>query len=301
MLKIFTLLTAIFIGSQSAWAQDMEPRSFSPAPVGMNFGVISVGRASGDLLFEQSTKLENVSGTITNVAAVYARTLSFFGASSKMVVVVPMIWGEWEGIYKGNFETASRTGIGDPFVEWSVNFIGAPAMKLSEMRNYQQRWVVGASVKVVVPVGQVIPEKLINLGANRWAVRPRLGVSRKVGRATLEAMTSVWLFQDNKEFLGDKRFEKDPLWALQFNGVYQWPSGFWVGVAGGFSRGGQTAVGDLKSDSYQKSTIWAAVVSAPISKRHSIKLLYVDGLSTRIGADLTNVSMAWAWRWGGEK
>ncbi|MFT5314776.1 MAG: hypothetical protein ACI9UK_000601, partial [Candidatus Krumholzibacteriia bacterium] len=33
MLKIFTLLTAIFIGSQSAWAQDMEPRSFSPAPV----------------------------------------------------------------------------------------------------------------------------------------------------------------------------------------------------------------------------------------------------------------------------
>jgi len=292
-------LILLLIG-QAAWAQDLEPRSFSPAPVGMNFGVIAVGHATGDLLFDQSTRLEDVNGTITSLAAVYGRSLKIGGTSAKVVAVVPMIWGDWEGMYNGEFATASRRGLADPSLELSVNFLGAPAMKLSEMRNYNQKWVAGASVKVMVPLGQYMPEKLINLGSNRWAIRPRIGVSRKAGPLTLEAMGSVWLYQDNPEFLGSILVTKEPLWSLQFDGVYQWPNGVWIGLGAGFSRGGQASAGGLKSDSYQKSTRWAAVLSVPVAKRHSLKAVLIDGLSTRVGADLTNLSLAWSWRWGGE-
>ncbi len=280
--------------------QDLELRAFSATPVGMNFGVLALGHASGTVLFDQATKIEDVTGKITSVAGVYGRSLSVFGAAGKIVAVVPFLWGDWEGMYQGAPASASRRGMADPLVELSVNFLGAPAMTMAQMRTYSQKWVVGGSIKVSVPVGQYLPEKLLNLGANRWAVRPRFGVSRKSGRLALEGMASVWLYEINDDFFGGSSLAKEPLWSLQFNGVYQWLSGLWLGVGAGFSRGGQSSVNDLISDTYQKTTRWAAVLSVPVAKRHSLKVLFANGLSTRVGADLTNVSLAWSWRWGGE-
>ena len=50
-----------------------------------------------------------------------------------------------------------------------------PALAPAEYRNWQQKTLVGFSVKVVAPTGEYHPTKLINWGANRWAFRPELG------------------------------------------------------------------------------------------------------------------------------
>ena len=168
------------------------------------------------------------------------------------------------------------------------------------MRNYSQKWVVGASLRMVVPVGQYFPEKLVNLGSNRWAFRPRLGVSRKSGPLTLEAMGSVWLFTDNDDFFGGSLVEQEPLWSLQFNAVYQLPSRIWFGLGAGFSRGGQSKSNGITSDSYKKNTRWASIVSVPLDHRHSLKLVYINGLRTRTGSDFDQVSLAWSMHWGGK-
>ncbi len=298
-LRRLVLLALLLGGAGTALAQDLEPRSFSQAPIGMNFAVISLGHASGDMLFDQGTTLEDVTGTITSAAAAYVRTLDFFGASAKASVVVPVVWGDWEGVYQGEFATASRRGLADPLLELSVNFLGAPAMKMSEMRNYHQKWVVGASLRLSVPAGQYDPDKLLNLGTNRWAFRPRVGASYKSGPLTLEAMGSVWLFTDNNDFLGGALLEQGPMWSSQFSGVYQWPSRFWVGLGTGFSRGGQTRTNGIAADTYKKNTRWAAVVSVPLNRQHSLKLAYINGLRTRAGADFDQLNLAWSMHWGG--
>lgn len=289
----------LLVAAGSVQGQELEPRSFSQTPVGMNFGVLALGYAEGGVLFDSATTLEDVTGEITSLAAGYLRTLNIFGASAKASAVIPVMWGDWEGLYQGEYATASRRGFGDPLFELSVNFIGAPAMKMSELRTYQQKWVVGASLKFSAPLGQYYPDKLINLGANRWAFRPRIGASYKSGPWSFEAMGSVWLFTKNDDFFGGNELEQEPQWALQFNAVYQWPSRVWVGAGIGLARGGQARTNGIESDSYKKNTRWAALVAVPIGRRNSVKVIYIDGLSTRIGADFNQISLAWNYRWGG--
>ena len=298
VLRFLPLILACW--AATAAGQDLEPRSFSQTPVGMNFAGLALGYAEGSMLFDQATTLEDVNGEITSLAGYYVRSLDFLGVSSKASIVVPVMWGDWTGKFQGDWRSASRRGFADPLLEFAVNFIGAPAMKMSEMRGFTQKWVVGATVKVSVPVGQYYPEKLINLGTNRWATRFRLGASRKTGSLTLETMVSVWVYAKNDDFFGGTVLEQDPLWSLQFNGIYEFPSRIWFGLGAGFSRGGHAKADDVYSDSYKKNTRWAGIFSYPVSLRHSLKLIYISGLRTRAGSDFDQLSLAWSMRWGGE-
>ena len=121
---------ALLCLASAAVGQDLEPRSFSQTPVGMNFAVVSLGYAEGSMLFDQATTLEDVTGEITSLAGYYVRSLDFLGVSSKASIVVPVMWGDWTGKYQGEWRSASRRGFGDPLLELAVNFIGAPAMKM---------------------------------------------------------------------------------------------------------------------------------------------------------------------------
>lgn len=294
------LVACLMLAAGGATAQELEPRFFSQVPVGMNFAAVSVKHLEGGMQFDQATTIEDATGELWGVGAGYLRTLSVFGFSSKLSAGVPVMWGDWKGIYQGEPATASRRGLGDPSAELSVNFLGAPAMSLKEMRGFRQRWVAGASVKVTAPVGQYDPSKLLNLGTNRWATRLRLGVSRKINRLSLEAMGSMWLFQKNDDFLGGNTLEQEPLYSAQFNAIYEFPSRIWFGVGAGFSRGGQARTNGVTSDTYRKNTRWAAIFSYPLGLRHSVKVIYVSELSTRVGADFDQFTLGWSMRWGGE-
>jgi len=292
---------AILTMAGTAIAQDLEPRSFSQTPVSMNFVSMTYGYSIGEVLFDQAVPITDANGRVSNVVTAYVRTFGFFGASAKLAAVVPYAWGHWQGFLDGDYASTSRSGFADPRLQLSVNFLGAPAIKMSEMRTYKNNTVVGASLQVVVPLGQYSPEKLINLGQNRWAFRPRLGVSQKVGRWALEAMGSVWLYTENPDFYGGSKVTQDPLWAFQANVIHSFPSGIWFGVGAGFSRGGKTASDGVYGNTYKKNTRWAALISYPLARRHSVKVIYIDGLSTRLGADFDQVSISYLFRWGGEK
>lgn len=294
------VVLAVLVITGTATAQDLEPRSFSQTPVGMNFVSMTYGYSIGEVLFDQAVPITDAEGRVSNVIGTYVRTLGFFGASAKIAAVVPYAWGHWNGFLDGDYASTSRSGFADPRIQLSVNFVGAPAIKMSEMRNYKKHTVIGASLQVVVPFGDYDPEKLINLGQNRWSFRPRLGVSHRVGRWTLECMGSVWLYTENPDFYGGSTLTQDPLWSVQANVIHQFPSGIWFGVGAGFSRGGKTASDDVYGNTYNKNTRWAALISYPLARKHSVKVTYIDGLSTRLGSDFDQISITYLIRWGGE-
>ena len=73
-------------------------------------------------------------------------------------------------------------------------------MPLGEYGKWQQKTLLGFSFKVVAPTGQYDPTKLINWGANRWAFRPELGLSRRWGHWVLDAYGGVWVYTTNPEY-----------------------------------------------------------------------------------------------------
>ena len=78
-------------------------------------------------------------------------------------------------------------------------------MTPAEMRELREkpRSILGASVKVLAPTGAYEKDKLINVGANRWAIKAELGYIIPVRRRWLiEIDVGAWWFGDNNAFLG---------------------------------------------------------------------------------------------------
>jgi hypothetical protein len=281
-----------------AAAQNLEPRAFSVAPVGVNFALLGYGYNTGDLLFGQDIPIEDATAKLNTLTAAFVRTIDFFGVSAKVGISAPFAWGDYRGIYTGIDTTTSRTGFVDPKVFLAVSFLGAPALNLRDFASYREGTVAGASLMVSVPVGQYDPSKLINLGSNRWAVRPRIGASHATGKWTFEAFGDVWLFSDNPNLLGFV-VEQDPIWAVQGHVIYSFKPSLWLGFDAGYGWGGNTTIDGVVKDNRQENSLLAGTLAVPVSRRTSLKFVYSTGVSTRLGADFDTFQVFYQYRWGG--
>ena len=87
--------------------------------------------------------------------------------------------------------TRNVNGFADAAFQISTNLIGSPALSLKEISSYQQDWILGVSLKVTAPTGQYDNERLVNIGTNRWSFKPEIGISKALGRWTLEAASAA--------------------------------------------------------------------------------------------------------------
>jgi hypothetical protein len=117
------LLTLLIVGS--ARGQEMEPRLYSNAPVGMNLLLASLAYSAGGLSTDPDDLLQNAKLKIETPVFAYARILDIWGMSGKFDVVVPM---SGSADANGMEVTRKISGLIDPAFRFSVNFIGAPAL-----------------------------------------------------------------------------------------------------------------------------------------------------------------------------
>jgi hypothetical protein len=207
------MLGVMFIITPSP-AQDLEPRFLSPAPVGMNFGLISYAYSVGNVVLDQSLPIEGTEATMHAITPAYARSIDFFGLSGRLTAVLPMATCKWRANLDGVDTSTVRTGFGDPLIAFSFNFIGSPALDLAKFAGYKTSTVVGFSLKARIPIGQYNESKFFNLSTGRWLFSPRLGIARSIGRFVFEGYASVWFFTKNDNFYGGNTVEQDPMYAL---------------------------------------------------------------------------------------
>ena len=101
---------------------------------------------------------------------------------------------------KASRPSARLLDLEDAQFRLSVNCFGAPALTAKEFSAYKQDLIVGASLAFSVPVGQYDQTRVVNLGTNRWFVKPELGVSKACGPLTLEFMPAVTVYSANTNF-----------------------------------------------------------------------------------------------------
>jgi len=260
--------------------------------------LLGYGYNTGDLLFGQDIPIEEATAKLNTITPAYVRTLGLFGVSAKLAVIAPFAWGTYRGKLSGIDTSTTRTGFTDPKVQLAVSFLGAPAQTLREFAGFREGTVAGAALMVNVPVGQYDPSKIVNLGSNRWAFRPRIGASHTSGKWTVELFGDVWLFLDNPDQFGAV-VAQEPIWAIQSHVIYSFRPGFWVGFDAGYGTGGNTTVGGVQKNNQQENTLLAGTLAVPVSKRGAFKLIYSTGVSTRLGADFDTIQVFYQYRWGG--
>ena len=294
---------ALFAGlallGSAARAQDIEPRSYSNAPVGVNFAIAGVVFTRGALEFPDATFITDAKMKTQTAVLAYARALDLWGNAAKFDMIVPYMSLSGSALFAGAPVEREVDGFVDPRFRLSVNFYGAPAMGLQDFRNYKQDLIIGASLQVTAPWGQYDRTRLVNIGSNRWSFKPELGVSQAFGPWTFEGKLAATFFTANTDFFGGSRREQDPIGAVQGNMIYSFRSGVWASFDATYYAGGRTTLNGVRGSDLQQNTRLGATLAFPVDRLNSIKLYASSGVHARTSNNFDLLGIAWQHRWGG--
>jgi len=283
--------------SGAACAQELEPRAYSTAPVGTNFLVANYTRLSGEVSTDPSAPIANVQATIDVYTMGYSRSFALGDRLASAAIIIPYVNADLTGDVFEQAAQAHRGGLGDMRLRFALNLIGNPAVAPRDFAKIPPRTSVGASLSVVVPTGQYTQARLINVGSNRWAFKPEVGVSQPFGDWFVEGSAGVWLFADNNEFFRGQHRSQDPLGVFQLHTGYNFKPGFWIAANAALYTGGRTTVDGVDKEDLQHNSRYGATLSVPLAHGWSGKLAWSKGLATRIGGNYDIVSATLQYRW----
>ena len=290
----FCVLAAAVPGT----AQDLEPKAYSASPVGAAFLVVGLARSTGGVVFDPTLPFEDVEAKINGVALGGGYTFSLFGKLGLASAVVPYSWGDVSGLVAEEARSITRSGLADSRFKLSVNFVGNPAMRAREFAKAPRKTIVGASLTVTAPSGQYNDAKLINLGTNRWAFKPEVGVAVPKGHWDFDAYLGVWLFSPNPSFYpGGLERTQDRVVALQGHVSYTFKTRLWLAFDGTWYEGGEAQVeGSAPTGGVNNSRL-GVTLSLPAGRQQSFKVAYSSGVQVRTGTNFRTLAVGWQWLW----
>lgn len=293
-------------GGRIACAQDLAPRAYIITPIHSNAITLSYGFYSGNLDFGNipiTDARAHASVPVFN----YFHSMNFFGRTASALVSLPYGVGNFRGSVLGAETNVYRSGVLDSMYRFTVNLKGGPAMTVQEYRAWQQKTIIGVSLRVVAPTGQYDSTKLINWGNNRWAFKPELGMSRRWGHWVVDAYGGAWFFTTNPEFFSKNQYNpgisaqrQAPIGAFEGHLSYDVRPRLWASFDGNFWFGGTTSLNGVENPaSTLRSSRIGGTLSFPTSKHQSIKLSYNRGAYIKYGGNYQNISVAWQYSWLG--
>jgi len=282
-----------------ACAQDIEPRAYSNAPVGVNFLIAGYAYTRGGVAFGPSLPITNPNLNTSSAVVAYARVLDLWGMSAKFDATVPYTWLSGTADYKGETIPRIVSGFANPSFRVSINFYGAPALTLKEFAGWEQDLIIGASLRANPPWSQYDDSKLVNIGTNNWSFKPQVGISQAIGPWTLEATAAATFYTENHDFFGGNTLSQAPLYSLQGHVIYGFRSGIWASLDATYFIGDRTTVnGELNNDLQQNWRV-GGTFAYPVDRLNSIKLYASKGVSARTGDSYDLIGLAWQYRFGG--
>lgn len=285
----------------AAAAQELEPRAYSPSPVGANFLLLTFNRSTGGVTFDPTIPVTDVSAHLNIPGLGLGRTFGIRGRQALVTAGLPYVWGDVSGMVQESQGRITRSGLADCRIKLSVNLLGAPAQTPEEFAKTQHReFLFGTSLAVQPPTGQYDRTKLINLGTNRWAIKPEVGISYPLKKLDLDFYAGALFFSENSAFYpGGSSRTQNPITTLQAHASYTIRRQMWIAVDGTWYVGGAASVNGGPASDEQNNSRFGATVSLPLTRRQSIKVAYAAGATTRTGSNFNTLSVTWQFLWFG--
>ena len=296
--KSFLVVGMVLLCS-SVQAQELTPRAYWPAPVGTDVLILAWQRNTGDIVVDPSLPVSGVDSDIKYFQVAYQRAFNLFGRSASVQLSQPYADGLTRGTVGGEYLQRSTTGLGDARFRLAVNLKGAPAMDAKQFGELRRnpRMIIGTSLVVQAPTGAYDSDRVINLGSNRWSIKPAVGMLAPITPTwVIEVEFGVWLFGDNDDFLGEKR-KQDKIISAEIHLVKRIRPGFWASLDANFYTGGETRVGDTVQGNLQRNSRAGVTGVFPIHGRHAIRGSYSTGVATRSGGDFEIVTLSYLYIW----
>ena len=289
------------MAAASAQAQDLAPRAYVITPNGLSAVTVSSAFNTGKILFDPSVPVQDANATIAAPVLSAYHSFGFLGRSANLLASLPYAVGNFEGTVAGTFLQAYRSGLADSRVRFAINLHGGKAMSPGEYVKWHERSLVGASLTVLIPTGQYDSAKLVNIGANRWGIKPEVGFTRRRGHWAVDGYAGAWFFTGNDSYYpGANHRTQAPFLSGEAHLGYYLGLRAWASVDANFWDGGRTSVNGIEANDKQRNSRVGGTISLPFGKHQSLKFSYSHGAYVTIGGAFNNFNAAWQYSWLGK-
>jgi hypothetical protein len=292
-------VVCLLLFAASLSAQDLDPRAYAHVPIDGTFLVWGFAVSHGAVVTDPTIPVTDINATVETPSVGIARSFNLFGKTAQAFGAVPYSWAQVSGKVFEDQRSITRAGLNDMRFRFSLLLHGAPAASVLQIAKAPRRTILGTSLMVVAPTGQFFPDRLINLGTNRWAVKPEFAVSQPIGqRWLIDTYAGLWLVTGNDSFYpGTAARTQAPMGAFQAHVSYSIQRQMWAAFDATYYVGGRSTVNGIEGNDRQSNTRVGATFAFPVGKRHSIKLAVSTGAIVRAGANFSTFAFGWQTAW----
>ena len=172
---VLVFLTVTMLPTGAALAQDMEPRAYAASPWVSRFS-----RSSPAIRPVESSSTRHFRSRMFALRELSRsrrrEDLRSLRPHALEVAALPFAWAKATGRVGETTGQASRTGLADPRIKLSRSTWWWTCAVSARVRANPAADHRGREPHRDPPLGQYDRSKLVNLGANRWAFKPEIGV-----------------------------------------------------------------------------------------------------------------------------
>lgn len=294
--KAVLTICLFFAGFLHLTAQELTPRRWAHLPIDTNVAGVAYVYTSADIYLDPLLQVEDLELSLNTISMKYVRSFEAFGKTARFELGQGYQEGTWKGLLEGTPAQTHRSGLTDTSLRISTVLYGAPPLKGKEFQQYRQsvancETLIGAGLILKLPTGDYSNEKLINLGDNRFTLRPQLGVVHQRGHWTFEASGAIWLYADNNDFWQGSQREQDAFYAIQSHIIYTFRPGFWLSGSLGYGYGGENKIDGVSKNDVKANLAWAFAGGYSISRNMGFKVAYI-GTQTQKDTSFDSNSIA---------
>lgn len=281
------------------YAQFTDPRTYDNAPVGVSQLEVGYGYARSNTSIDTSLIVAGAKLSLNEGLIDYTR---YFGFTHRMAWVEATVpFAGLNGSVTGTDIHGSSTGAGDSSYEVALLLKGGPALSVPQFPKYKPGTTIGVSFAVSAPTGQYNPEKLLNLGADRWSFKPEIAVSQPFGREQkweFDTYANVYFYTDNTSYRGVEVLRQEALPGLEGHISYSFLNSLWASFDTRYSFRGETFVNGANQNDAQQNFSLGSEVNLSLNPRNSLVFEFARAVVHKNGPAYTGFSVRYDYSWG---
>jgi len=265
-------------------------------PVGTNFAIGTYSVSSGAVSLDPSLPLSDVNATVDISGVGFSHSFALAGHTATWAVAVPYVGAHISAAVYGQQQSGSRYGFSDLRARFSM-LLSGHALTPAEFARRKPSTTFGVSLSVSTPTGTYDPTHLINIGSNRYAFTPEIGMEHPMGKWFVDFAAALSLFTNNTNYYGGKALTQAALANYQFHTGYNFHPGQWLAFDANYYAGGSTSINGARPINPLANSRYGLTYAQPVGRGYSAKLSWSHWLSGQYGQNFSTVSLALQYRW----
>jgi len=297
-LAVFVAVGAVYF-PRAVHGQFTDPRTYANTPVGVNQLEVDYSHATADDSIDTSLVIGGSHLEVNEALTAYTRTFGVMDHLAWIKASVPFAYVS--GSVAGSGLSRSVGGVGDASLQVTSLLLGGSALSVADFEKYEPTTTVGVSLTVSGPTGQYDPDRVLNLGSDRWSFKPEIGISYPFGpdhKWVVDGYFSTYFFTDNTEYHGKEILRQEPLPAVEAHISYNITPELWTSLDANYAFRGTTFIDGVDQNDGQKNLTVGTETYWTVTPRNSIALLFAKSVVHVNAPIFKEVALKYFCSWG---